>query len=79
MDLLNSEEEKKIKTIISYYQNVGYEIVENTDTKQLKKLIKEKTVVIAGQSGAGKSQGKPHLCKCPAFYSASGPGYYHDW
>ena len=40
---------------MSYYQNIGYEVVENTDTKKIKKLIEEKTVVIAGQSGAGKS------------------------
>lgn len=55
MDLLNNDEEKEIKKIISYYQEIGYEIVENTNTKEIKKLIEGKTVVIAGQSGAGKS------------------------
>lgn len=55
MDLLNDIEEKEIKKIMSYYQNIGYEVVENTDTKTIKKLIEDKTVVIAGQSGAGKS------------------------
>lgn len=55
MDLLNDEEEKNIKKIITYYQNLGYEVVENTNTKKIKNIIEGKTVVLAGQSGAGKS------------------------
>lgn len=55
MDLLNKDEEKEIKKIMSYYQDIGYEVIENTDTKKLKKLLEGKTVVLAGQSGAGKS------------------------
>ena len=55
MDLLNNEEDRKIKKIISYYQSIGYEVVENRDSKKIKKLIEGKTVVLAGQSGAGKS------------------------
>ena len=54
-DLLNEKEEEKITKIISYYQSIGYEVVENNDTKKIKKLIEGKTVVLAGQSGAGKS------------------------
>lgn len=55
MDLLNNEETKEIQKIMSYYQSIGYEVVENTDAKKIKKLIEGKTVVLAGQSGAGKS------------------------
>ena len=55
MDLLNEEEQEKINSIMTYYKNIGYEVVENTDSKEIKKLIEGKTVVIAGQSGAGKS------------------------
>lgn len=55
MDLLNDEETKEIQKIMSYYQSIGYEVVENTDAKKIKKLIEGKTVVLAGQSGAGKS------------------------
>lgn len=55
MDLLNDKEEKEIKEIISYYRKVGYEAVENTNTKRLKELLQGKTIVLAGQSGAGKS------------------------
>ncbi len=55
MDLLNEEEQEKINSIMAYYKNIGYEVVENTNSKEIKKLIAGKTVVIAGQSGAGKS------------------------
>ena len=55
MDLLNSEEIKEIKKIMNYYKNIGYQVVENTDKREIKKLIEGKTVVLAGQSGAGKS------------------------
>ena len=55
MDLLNEEEKERINSIMSYYKNIGYEVVENTNAKEIKQLIEGKTVVIAGQSGAGKS------------------------
>lgn len=55
LDLLNKEETKNIKEITKYYQSIGYVVVENTNTKEIKKLIQNKKVVIAGQSGAGKS------------------------
>lgn len=55
LDLLNKEEIKNIKEITKYYQSIGYVVVENTNTKEIKKLIQNKKVVIAGQSGAGKS------------------------
>lgn len=55
LDLLNEEEENKINEITAYYQKIGYIVVENTNVKEIKKIIKNKKVVIAGQSGAGKS------------------------
>lgn len=55
MDLLNNDEEKKIKEIINYYKNIGYKVITNNDIKELKEIIKDKTIVFAGQSGAGKS------------------------
>lgn len=55
MDLLNYEEEQNIKKIIDYYKKIGYDVVENTNKEEMKKLIEGKTVVLAGQSGAGKS------------------------
>ena len=53
LDLLNNEELKKINTYISYYQQIGY-LVSTTPVDLLNK-IKEKTVVLTGQSDAGKS------------------------
>lgn len=55
VDLLNEEEKKVIEQITEYYQSMGYYILENTETNELKKIISGKTVVLAGQSGAGKS------------------------
>lgn len=55
LDLLNEEETKKIKKIMTYYKDIGYTVVENTNVKEIKQIIKNKKVVIAGQSGAGKS------------------------
>ena len=55
VDLLNKDEEKEIKKIFKYYQNIGYTVVANNDIKEIKKLISGKIVVFAGQSGAGKS------------------------
>ena len=55
LDLLNEEETKEIKKIMTYYKDIGYTVVENTNAKEIKKIIKNKKVVIAGQSGAGKS------------------------
>lgn len=55
MDLLNEDEIQNIKEIIKYYEKIGYIVLENTDIKEIKKIIEGKTVVIAGQSGAGKS------------------------
>lgn len=54
-DLLNKEEEKNINKIFNYYQSIGYTVVNNNNVKEIKKLISNKIVVFAGQSGAGKS------------------------
>lgn len=55
LDLLSKEEQIRIKEIISYYQKIGYKVVTNNDVKEIKKIIKDKITVFAGQSGAGKS------------------------
>ena len=55
LDLLTEEEKKEIDEIASYYQRVGYIVTDNNNVKEIKKIIKGKKVVIAGQSGAGKS------------------------
>lgn len=55
MDLLNSSERKEITKIMTYYQKLGYEVIENTQIGKIKKIIANKIAVITGQSGAGKS------------------------
>lgn len=55
LDLLNKNEKKIIDNIISYYESIGYTITNNEKIKEIKKLINDKVIVFAGQSGAGKS------------------------
>lgn len=55
LDLLNSKEKKEIENIIAYYKSVGYKVTDNNNIKEIKRIIKGKVIVFAGQSGAGKS------------------------
>jgi ribosome biogenesis GTPase len=55
LDLLNSEETKKIEKIIEYYKKIGYKVYKNTEIEGLKQIFKNKITVFTGQSGAGKS------------------------
>lgn len=55
MDLLNDEELDRINSIFDYYKSIGYDVITNNDIRELKEIIKNKIVVFAGQSGAGKS------------------------
>ena len=54
LDLLTEEERNEIDKITSYYQRIGYIVTDNNNIKEIKKIIKNKKVVLAGQSGAGK-------------------------
>lgn len=55
LDLLEKKEMKEIKKIIHYYRKIGYSVITNKETKKLNKILKNKIVVITGQTGAGKS------------------------
>lgn len=55
MDLLNKTEQKEIKELKKYYEKIGIKVYYNTDKNQIKRELKNKTVVLVGQSGAGKS------------------------
>jgi len=54
-DLLNEVEIETINNLRKYYEMIGIKVVYNTETNTIKKLIKGKIVVLAGQTGAGKS------------------------
>ena len=55
LDLCTKDELDKINRLRKYYQSIGYEVVDNTKTDQILKLLKNKIVVVTGQTGAGKS------------------------
>lgn len=54
-DLVSDEDYKDIEKSLSYYQDIGYTVVFNTELDKIKKLLKDKTSVFTGQTGAGKS------------------------
>lgn len=55
LDLLNKKDLKYIKSIMKYYSNIGIKVCTNNTLFKLKKYIKNKTLVLTGQTGAGKS------------------------
>lgn len=55
LDLLNKEEFKEVNKMIKYYQKIGIKVVKNTEKLKLKFMLKNKLIVLAGQTGAGKS------------------------
>ena len=55
IDLLNNNEQKKLKEIIKYYKKIGFKVTTNKCLFKLKSYIKNKTLVLTGQTGAGKS------------------------
>ena len=55
LDLLTKSELKKIKNLMKYYTNIGIKVTTNRNLYKLKRFIKNKTLVLTGQTGAGKS------------------------
>ncbi|MBQ8993172.1 MAG: ribosome small subunit-dependent GTPase A, partial [Turicibacter sp.] len=60
LDLMNEEEKQAVEPIIDYYRKIGYQVIETSSKQQfglesINELIKERIVVICGQSGVGKS------------------------
>lgn len=54
-DLLTDDEKKDFDMIIDYYNNIDIPSFINTDILSLEKVILDSTVVLTGQTGAGKS------------------------
>ena len=55
IDLVNKKDLKEYKKIFNYYENLGIKVIPNKKLHKLKRTIKEKVVVLTGQTGAGKS------------------------
>lgn len=54
-DLLEKDNLDEIDKILDYYRNIGYIVVYNYELDKIRELIKNKTSVFTGQTGAGKS------------------------
>ena len=54
-DLLTDEEKENYDKIISYYNEIGYKAIINSETDKLDEYIDGKVVVLTGQTGVGKS------------------------
>lgn len=55
MDLLDEKEKSKISKILMYYENIGYNILYNSDICGIRKVLEGKITAFSGQSGVGKS------------------------
>ena len=55
LDLLTRDELKEFKKIIKYYKKIGIKVFVNQKIKKMIRYLKGKTVVLTGQTGAGKS------------------------
>lgn len=55
IDLLDSLEKEKIDNLRKYYEMIGIRTMYNTEKTDIKKICDGKVVVLAGQTGAGKS------------------------
>lgn len=55
MDLVKEKQKQHYLEIFNYYQKIGYKLLYNTEIEEIKKLIKDKISVFAGQTGAGKT------------------------
>ncbi len=55
IDLISRRELKEIKQIKRYYELIGVKVFFNSEIKKIKKYLKNKIIVLTGQTGAGKS------------------------
>lgn len=55
IDLLEEADLKKLNNLRNYYEMIGIHCFYNNEKNEIKKYLKNKIVVLAGQTGAGKS------------------------
>ena len=56
LDKIKGSELKEIKKVMKYYKNIGYHVYKNSSLRKIRTLFKDKVTVLAGQTGAGKSE-----------------------
>lgn len=54
-DLLDDNEKHEFDELINYYNKVGIKAFINTEIESIEKILSGRTVVLTGQTGAGKS------------------------
>ena len=55
LDLVSDEDLKIVGNLRKYYEIIGIKVFYNSEIDEIKKYLKNKEVVITGQTGAGKS------------------------
>ncbi len=55
LDLVSKRELKALKKTLKYYEKLNIKVIQNTKLYKLRKMLKDKVVVLTGQTGAGKS------------------------
>ena len=55
LDLLSKEELDNVDRYKLYYNSIGIKCLYNSETEDIKKIINDSIVVLAGQTGSGKS------------------------
>lgn len=55
LDLMDGKDSYEVKKITKYYKSIGIEVLNNKQLSKIRRVLKNKTVVLAGQTGAGKS------------------------
>lgn len=55
LDLVSKRELKALKKTLKYYEKLDIKVIQNTKLYKLRKMLKDKVVVLTGQTGAGKS------------------------
>ncbi len=55
LDLMTGKDKYELKKIIKYYESIGIKTFNNKNIGKLKRYLKNKTIVLTGQTGAGKS------------------------
>lgn len=55
LDLLTEKDRCEIDNIKRYYESIGYKVFTNQEVDLIRDYLRNKTVVLTGQTGAGKS------------------------